>query len=227
LVGTLRDWLDRQSGRHRISVTIDGDTIELDRASAAQRQELLEPLSGAIRAADAMGRRLALLIATYQYQDTGLRQLTSPAHDAEALAAVLRDPAIAGFQVTTLINEPHYRVGEAIGDFYRDWRHDDLTLLYFTGDGLKDDDGRLYLAMTDTRRDGLPFTGLPAANVDRAMEGCVSRQKVLVLDCCYSGAPTSRAARSSPGTSTGRCRRTSTTRSRARSPRTGSPSSTG
>lgn len=42
LVGTLRDWLDRQSGRHRISVTIDGDTIELDRASAAQRQELLD-----------------------------------------------------------------------------------------------------------------------------------------------------------------------------------------
>jgi hypothetical protein len=42
LVGTLRDWLDRQSGRHRISVTIDGDTIELDRASAAQRQQLLD-----------------------------------------------------------------------------------------------------------------------------------------------------------------------------------------
>jgi hypothetical protein len=135
-----------------------------------------------------MGRRLALLVATYQYQDTGLRQLTSPAHDAEALAAVLRDPDIAGFEVTTLINEPHYRVGEAIGDFYRDRRHDDLTLLYFTGHGLKDDDGRLYLAMTNTRRDGLLFTALPAEHVDQAMEGCVSRQKVLVLDCCYSGA---------------------------------------
>ena len=42
LVGTVRDWLDRQSGRHRISVTIDGDTIELERASATQRQELLD-----------------------------------------------------------------------------------------------------------------------------------------------------------------------------------------
>ena len=143
-----------------------------------------------------MGRRLALLIATYQYQDTGLRQLTSPAHDAEALAAVLRDPAIAGFEVTTLINEPHHRVGEAIGDFYRDRRHDDLTLLYFTGHGLKDDDGRLYLAMTNTRRDGLLFTGLPAEHVDQAMEGCVSRQKVLILDCCYSGAfPAGRIAK--------------------------------
>ncbi|MDV9168556.1 caspase family protein [Streptomyces sp. W16] len=147
-----------------------------------------------------MGRRLALLIATYDYQDTGLRRLTAPAHDAEALAAVLRDPAIAGFEVTTLVNEPHHRVGEAIGDFYRDRRRDDLTLLYFTGHGLKDDDGRLYLAMTNTRRDSLLFTALSAEQIDQAMEGCVSRQKVLVLGCCYSGAfPAGRLAKADAG----------------------------
>ncbi|MBK6019462.1 caspase family protein, partial [Streptomyces sp. MBT53] len=143
-----------------------------------------------------MGRRLALLIATYDYQDTGLRRLTAPAHDAEALAAVLRDPAIAGFEITTLVNEPHHRVGEAIGDFYHDRRRDDLTLLYFTGHGLKDDNGRLYLAMSNTRRDSLLFTAISAEQIDQAMEGCVSRQKVLILDCCYSGAfPAGRLAK--------------------------------
>ncbi|MFJ2833546.1 caspase family protein [Streptomyces sp. NPDC087263] len=143
-----------------------------------------------------MGRRLALLIATYDYQDTGLRRLTAPAHDAEAFAAVLRDPAIAGFEVTTLVNKPHHRIGEAIGDFYRDRRRDDLTLLYFTGHGLKDDNGLLYLAMTNTRRDSLLFTAISAEQIDQAMEGCVSRQKVLILDCCYSGAfPTGRLAK--------------------------------
>ena len=135
-----------------------------------------------------MGRRLALLIATYEYQDSALQQLTAPAHDAEALGAVLRDPAIAGFEVTTLVNQPLHRVGEAIGDFYRDRRRDDLTLLYFTGHGLKDDSGRLYLAMTNTRHDSLLFTALSAEQIDQALEGCVSRQKVLILDCCYSGA---------------------------------------
>lgn len=135
-----------------------------------------------------MGRRLALLVATYEHQDDGLRQLTAPAHDAESLASVLRDPDIAGFEVTTLINQPHHRVGEAIGEFYRDRRRDDLTLLYFTGHGLKDDSGRLYLAMTNTRRDSLLFTALSAEHIDQAMEGCPSRQKVLILDCCYSGA---------------------------------------
>ena len=143
-----------------------------------------------------MARRLALVIASYQYQDAGLRRLTAPAHDAESFAAVLRNPDIAGFEVTTLINEPHYRVGEVIGDFYRDRRSNDLTLLYFTGHGLKDDDGRLYLAMANTRRDSLLFTALPAEQIDYAMSGCVSRQKVLILDCCYSGAfPAGRLAK--------------------------------
>src|SRR3954462_7128749 len=132
--------------------------------------------------------RKALLVATYGYQDTGLRGLTAPAHDAEALADVLRDPAIADFDVTVLLNEPTHVVGEAIGSFYGACRRDDLTLLYFSGHGLKDDDGRLYLAMANTRRDSLLFTALAAEQIDQALEGCVSRQKVLVLDCCYSGA---------------------------------------
>jgi hypothetical protein len=42
LIELLRDWLGRQSARHRISVTIDGDTIELERASAGQQQALLD-----------------------------------------------------------------------------------------------------------------------------------------------------------------------------------------
>jgi YVTN family beta-propeller protein len=146
-----------------------------------------------------MGRRLALLIATYQYEDRGLRELAAPAHDTESLAAVLADRDIAGFEVTTLINEPHYRVGEAIGGFYRDRRRDDLTLLYFTGHGLKDDGGRLYLAMANTRRDSLLFSALSAEQIDQAMEGCPSRQKVLILDCCYSGAyPAGWAAKADP-----------------------------
>ncbi|GAA4604288.1 DNA-binding beta-propeller fold protein YncE [Actinoplanes octamycinicus] len=150
-----------------------------------------------------MGRRLALLVAAYDYADEGLRRLTAPGHDAEALGAVLRDPAIAGFEVTTLINEPHHRVGAAIGELCRDRRRDDLTLLYFTGHGLKDDEGRLYLATSDTRRDSLLFSAISAEQIDRALEGCASRRKVLILDCCYSGAfPAGRLAKADEGVHT-------------------------
>jgi hypothetical protein len=68
------------------------------------------------------------------------------------------------------------------------WVEPNLTLLYFTGHGLRDDDGRLYLAMTNTKRNSLQFNSLSAEHIDYAISGCASRQKVLILDCCYSGA---------------------------------------
>lgn len=42
LIETVRDWLGRHSRRHRISVTIDGDTLELERATAGQQRELVD-----------------------------------------------------------------------------------------------------------------------------------------------------------------------------------------
>jgi hypothetical protein len=41
LIDIVRDWLGRSSARHRVSVTIDGDTIELERATDAERQALI------------------------------------------------------------------------------------------------------------------------------------------------------------------------------------------
>lgn len=142
------------------------------------------------------GARKALIVATYEYADGGLRRLAAPEHDADSFASVLKDPAIAGFDVTMLANQPHYVVGEAIADFYGASRSDDLTLLYFTGHGLKDDEGRLYLAMTNTRRDALMFTAISGAQLNDAMDASRSRRKVLILDCCYSGSfPAGRTAK--------------------------------
>src|SRR5215218_4862943 len=150
-----------------------------------------------------MAARRALVVASYRYSDPGLRQLTAPAQDAEALASVLEDREIAGFEVATLVNEPHHVVGEAIADFYGKARRDDLTLLYFTGHGVKDDEGRLYLAMANTRRDALMFTAISAAQLNDAMDASPSRRKVLVLDCCYSGAfPAGRTAKADEGVQT-------------------------
>ena len=112
-------------------------------------------------------RRRALVVATYEYADGGLRQLAAPEHDAESFAEVLKDEAIAGFDVTMLVNQPHYVVGEAIADFYGEAGREDLTLLYFTGHGVKDDEGRLYLAMTNTRREALMFTAISGGPAQR------------------------------------------------------------
>jgi len=133
-------------------------------------------------------KRCALIIASYQYQDPDLRQLVAPAQDAEALARVLQDPAIGGFQVQTLQNERSYKVNQAIEAFFADRKPDDLLLLYYSGHGIKDEDGRLYFATTDTRRKMLRTTAIPTTLVNDVMRYSRSRRQVLLLDCCYSGA---------------------------------------
>ena len=42
VIETVCDWLARHSRAHRISVTIDGDTLELERATAGQQRELID-----------------------------------------------------------------------------------------------------------------------------------------------------------------------------------------
>ena len=133
-------------------------------------------------------KRIALIIASYQYEDKGLRRLIAPAHDAEALASVLEDPAIGGFDVQTLLNESSYKVRQEIETFFMDRKREDLLLLYFSGHGIKDEDGKLYFSTTDTKRKLLRATAIEANFVNDVMQRSRSRKQVLLLDCCYSGA---------------------------------------
>jgi hypothetical protein len=86
------------------------------------------------------------------------------------------------------MNKPMHEVGKAIADFFAAGERDDLMLLYFSGHGLKDDNGRLYLAMRNTVRGSLRFTALSAQSVQETVSESRPRQTILVLDCCYSGA---------------------------------------
>ena len=42
VVATIRDWLGRRSAGHKVSITIDGDTLELSSATDAQRAQLVD-----------------------------------------------------------------------------------------------------------------------------------------------------------------------------------------
>jgi len=134
------------------------------------------------------GTRSALIVAAYDFQDEKFRELRAPAHDAEALAEVLGDGAIGGFDVRTLINEPGSLVAQELEAFCSDRTPDDLLLIYFSCHGIKDASGRLYFAMANTRFDRLRSTGVSATFVSEQMEYSRSRRMALLLDCCYSGA---------------------------------------
>ncbi|RKT85055.1 WD domain-containing protein, G-beta repeat-containing protein [Saccharopolyspora antimicrobica] len=134
------------------------------------------------------GVRRALLIATSTYADAGFGRLRAPGADATGLQRVLADPAIGGYQVE-ILRDPEYQDAVlAIADLYAEAGPDDLVLLYVSGHGVKDDDGRLYLAVTNSRLDRLSATAIPAVFVHDRMAGSRSRAVVVWLDCCFSGA---------------------------------------
>lgn len=117
-----------------------------------------------------------------------MRQLRSPASDAKALRAVLRDPAIGDFEVQTLMNRPALEINEAVEEFFADRNPDDLLLLHFSTHGVKDEEGELYFAAANTRLDRLGTTAVSAKFVCTLMNRGRSRRVVLLLDCCFAGA---------------------------------------
>ena len=134
------------------------------------------------------GRRLALVVATDRYEDTTLRGLSAPAADAEALADVLGDPDLGGFEVDVLLNPTSWVATEHVEELLSDRHTSDLVLLHFSCHGLKDESGELFLAAKNTKPTLLASTALDAALVNRLMRRSRAHRVVLLLDCCYGGA---------------------------------------
>jgi len=133
--------------------------------------------------------KYALIIGNNKYDDQKLAQLKTPAADSQALAKVLDDKTIGSFdEVTPVINQTETLVRRIISSFLTNKKPDDLVLLYFSGHGILDDRGRLYLALRDTQVDLLKATSIPSSFVADELDSCRSKRQILVLDCCHSGA---------------------------------------
>lgn len=136
-----------------------------------------------------MARKLALIIGNSHYEDSCLAKLAAPDVDVRALADVLRTPNIGAFdEVTPVMNEGLATVRKAIARFFDLKHRDDLLFLYFSGHGVRDEQGHLYLAVRDTERAVLAGTAIEASYVTTRMDHSASKRLVLVLDCCHSGA---------------------------------------
>ncbi|MFI9384931.1 caspase domain-containing protein [Kutzneria sp. NPDC052558] len=133
-------------------------------------------------------RRDALIIATGEYEHEGLRDLRSAAADARALAGVLGDPAIGGFEVDVLRDAGAHEVRSRIEDFFADRRPGDVLLLHLSCHGLKGEAGDLYFTARDTRPQRLASSAISADFVQQCLRLSRSRSIVLLLDCCYGGA---------------------------------------
>jgi uncharacterized caspase-like protein len=139
-----------------------------------------------------MSKKYALVIGNNQYDDPNWHDLKTPERDAEAIAAVLKDPKIGGFdRVETVLNASVPQMRIKIAELFdaRAHKPDDLLLFYFSGHGTLDSGDRLYFVGKETQHGPLVrATGLEAGYITGWMDGARSRRQVIILDSCYSGA---------------------------------------
>lgn len=135
-----------------------------------------------------MPKKVALLIGVSQYE-AALPPLPAAPHDLEAMRKVLQDPKIGGFnEVKTLINPDPNAMRLAINQLFASCQKEDLAVLFFSGHGITDDDGRLYLTTALTDEQFYKATSVPANFVHDVMNDSRCKRQVVILDCCYSGA---------------------------------------
>ncbi|MEV7862898.1 caspase family protein [Streptomyces hirsutus] len=132
--------------------------------------------------------RHALIIANDSYENPGLKKLRAPAQDAVALAEVLGDPQIGGFDVRVMRNEPAHVISMQVDDFFSDRKPGDTLVLHFSCHGLKSETGELFFAAPNTLPRRLASTAVAANFVRRCMASTRARSIALLLDCCYGGA---------------------------------------
>lgn len=135
--------------------------------------------------------RHALLLGTATFHaDRTLAALPGVRHDVNQLKALLDDVGVFD-SVDAHIDLDRVRLTAELEDFFSARRVGDLALLYYSGHGLMSELDResVFLAATDTRCEQLHTTALDTDGVLRHLLNITrATQKVVLLDCCFSGA---------------------------------------
>ncbi len=136
-----------------------------------------------------MPGRFALILGNSSYIDSHLSRLQAPDIDIAQFSEVLKDSELGGFSDVKVIENGDYAtIRREIARFFSNRERNDLLLVYFSGHGVLDDRGRLYLAVKDTEHDLLSGTSIAASAITDEMDNCRSSRQILMLDCCHSGA---------------------------------------
>ncbi len=132
--------------------------------------------------------KVALLIGITTYTHKKLSPLPCAANDIEAMFRVLQDPAIGGFdEVKRLLNPDLKEIQVEINTLFAGRAREDLALFFFSGHGLRDENGMFYFSNQSTDSEQIEPTATSARNVHDMMSKSRCHQ-VVILDCCFSGA---------------------------------------
>ncbi|MFD6608216.1 AAA domain-containing protein [Micromonospora chalcea] len=140
-----------------------------------------------------MGRHALLLGTATCHADPELAPLASVRQDVAQLKALL-DGAGEFDTVRADVDLPAAHLRQVVEEFYGVRRPGDLALFYYSGHGILHGDGQsLFLAATDTVGGQLHATAFDTDGTLRHLLNITQAgQKVVLLDCCFSGAFTAR-----------------------------------
>lgn len=136
--------------------------------------------------------KFALLIGVSDSSEEDLPKLPSAIEDIQAMQAVMQDPKLGDFDsVEVLSNPTRQEMEEAIETLFANRKKEDLVLFYFSGHGITDEKGKLYLVTPQTRKERgnlIKATAVAATVLHDNMGNSRSKHQVLILDSCFSGA---------------------------------------
>jgi YVTN family beta-propeller protein len=136
------------------------------------------------------GRSRALVLGCSSYEDPALPCIPAVVGNRAGMKDVLTSPWGTGLAPEhCLVLEEADHVRDVIGSQLTTLagEAEDMLLVYYAGHGLIGPNGELFLALPGTRGDLAAWTALPFDLVRSALAGAHARNRVLILDCCFSG----------------------------------------
>ena len=135
-------------------------------------------------------QKRALIIGISEY-DTYLRPLEFCAEDGRDMYELLKMHGYQIFDNHKLIGHiKHEILREAIYDFFTnpDIKAEDTLLFYYSGHGIPDVSGDVYLSSSEINPDAPFRKGFSFTELTNMIQRSVSTRIVTILDSCYSGA---------------------------------------
>ncbi|MFC7615521.1 caspase family protein [Actinokineospora soli] len=135
-------------------------------------------------------RSRIVVVGTPFYRDADLPDRPEVAENVVSLIDVFTDPGLGGFTPEHCVAAPEgtgtAEIGELLGRAAEEAK--DLLLFYYSGHGLLGPRRReLYLSLAGTVRARPAFTALPYDAVRDAFLGSGARNRVVIIDSCFSG----------------------------------------
>lgn len=134
------------------------------------------------------GNKRALIIGISDYDK--LQPLTFCRNDATGMSVLLSSLGYEIAEDTKLSGYVHWQdMRDTIIEYFSNpkVRRDDTVIFYYSGHGVPDASGNVYLGTSEIDPELPNKRGLSFDELTRIMQGCNSSQIVAILDCCYSG----------------------------------------